>query len=116
MDNWVTKFLRNYGAAQEPSDYYVMREKQQENVRQRRAENVDKTREVVSGAVDTAMNAPREYLKESISGDKSEWFSPEGLPVPLYAAGNTFLDIVADPINLIGGGLFTGGVNSARAL
>jgi hypothetical protein len=116
MDNWATKFFRNYGASQKPSDYYVMREKQQENVRQRRAENVDKTREVVSGAVDTAMNAPREYLKESISGDKSEWFSPEGLPVPLYAAGNTFLDIVADPINLIGGGLFTNGVKGARAL
>ena len=98
------------------SDLYQKRKEYQAAINKRRSENLDKTREVVSGAIDTAINAPREYLKESISGDKSEWFSPEGLPVPLYAAGNTFLDIVADPINLVGGGLFTSGVKGARAL
>ena len=118
MADWMTKFSRNFSAAQGNStdELYERRRQTQEAINQRRADNVDRTRGAVSGAVDTAMNAPREYLKKSISGNKDEWFSPEGLPVPLYAAGNTFLDIFADPVNLIGGGLFTSGTKAAKAL
>ena len=71
--------------------------------------------DVVTPVLD-AMSYPQRKLKEAISGDETEWFSPEGLPVPVYAAGNTLLDLVADPLNFVGGGLFRSGVKGAKAL
>ena len=71
--------------------------------------------DVVTPALN-ALSYPQRKLKEAISGNETEWFSPEGLPVPVYAAGNTLLDLVADPLNLIGGGLFTSGVKGARRI
>ena len=60
------------------------------------------------GMFDDAMDAlsyPQRKLKESVSGDEGEWFSPEGRNPHVYAAGNTALDLIADPLNLIPFGL-----------
>lgn len=54
----------------------------------------------------SALSWPQRQLKETVSGDEHEWFSPEGMPAWAYAAGNTALDLVADPLNLIPVGLF----------
>ena len=70
-------------------------------------------------ASDQAMDAlswPMRQTKEAISGDSEEWFSPEGIDPRLYAAGNTALDIVADPVNLIGGGLWGKGAKALNTL
>lgn len=53
-------------------------------------------------------------------GDKNEWFprqTPFGeMPIPLYAAGNAFLDTVADPFNALGMGLFGKGTKAANQI
>ena len=54
----------------------------------------------------SALSWPQRQLKETISGDEEEWFSPEGMDPRLYAAGNVALDLVADPLNLIPVGAF----------
>ncbi len=85
-------------------DFYELRKKYREGSRQTEREYSQQATSAAGEAVDTALSAPREFLKESISGDKSEWFSPEGMPTWMYAAGNTALDLVADPVNLMGAG------------
>ena len=62
-----------------------------------------------------AMAWPQAQLKKAAGGDDSEWFSPEGMPPELYAAGNVALDMVADPLNFVGLGLVNKGSKAARA-
>ena len=85
-------------------DLYSVRKKYREQSRQKEREFSESALEWAGEATGTALDAPREFLKESISGDRSEWFSPEGMPVWMYAAGNTALDLFADPVNLMGAG------------
>jgi hypothetical protein len=54
-----------------------------------------------------AMSYPQRKLKEGISGEESEWFSPEGWNPQLWAASNVALDLVADPLNLVPVGLLS---------
>ncbi len=78
----------------------------------------ERERRYSRGATKVAVDAiswPQKQAKKLAGGDDSEWFSPEGMPPELYAAGNTALDIVADPLNLIGAGLFTKGARAANA-
>ncbi len=78
----------------------------------------ERERRYSRGATKVAVDAiswPQAQAKKLAGGDDSEWFSPEGMPPELYAAGNTALDIVADPLNLIGAGLFTKGARAANA-
>ena len=70
MDNWVTKFMRNYGAAQRPSDYYVMRERQQEDVRQRRQEYSDAAVENLKGAAEAVV---ADDVKEAVRNIGEQW-------------------------------------------
>lgn len=85
-------------------DLYSVRKKYREQSRQKEREFSESALEWAGETAGTALDAPREFLKESISGDKSEWFSPEGIPTWMYAAGNTALDLFADPVNLMGAG------------
>lgn len=52
-----------------------------------------------------ALSYPQRKLKKAVSGDEAEWFSPDNMPPWAYAAGNTALDLVADPLNFIPVGL-----------
>jgi hypothetical protein len=52
-----------------------------------------------------ALSWAQRKTKEFWSGDENEWYSPEGMPTWAYAAGNTALDLVADPLNFIPMGL-----------
>jgi len=61
-----------------------------------------------SNDVFDALSYPQRKLKEAISGDELEWFSPEGMPVWAYAGLNTALDIAVDPIDLVTLGLGKG--------
>ena len=70
MDNWVTKFMRNYGAAQRPSDYYVMRERQQEDVRQRRQEYSNAAVENTKSAAEAVV---ADDVKEAVSNIGEQW-------------------------------------------
>lgn len=77
-------------------------------------------RRAVGGAEKTAeaVAYPQQKLKEYVSpdGEGREWFSPEGLPPWAYAAGNTALDIIADPLNFVGGGLVRQGARAAKSV
>lgn len=94
-------------------DFYELRKQYREGARQTEREYSQQAMSAAGEVVDTALNAPREFLKESVSGDKSEWFSSEGIPDWMYAAGNTALDLVLDPINLMGGGFMTSAIKAA---
>ena len=74
-------------------------------------------RAAVGGAEKTgeALAWPQAQAKKLAGGDDSEWFSPEGMPPELYAAGNVALDMVADPLNFIGLGLVNRGAKAANA-
>jgi hypothetical protein len=68
--------------------------------------------------LDTALRAlsyPQRKVKEAVSGDELEWFSPDGLNPHVYAAGNTILDLIADPLNLVPVGLLGKGAKAAKA-
>lgn len=106
MADWMKRFSSNYRAEKE-------RKKTKEERTSPRGPRPET--DVVTPALD-ALSYPQRKLKEAVSGDETEWFSPEGLPTPVYAAGNTLLDLVADPLNLVGAGLFTSGVRGAKAL
>lgn len=54
-----------------------------------------------------AMSWPQRKLKELSNEDEREWFSSEGMNPHLYAAGNTALDLVADPLNFVPLGLLS---------
>lgn len=66
----------------------------------------------------TAVGYPQQKLKEYASpdGEGDEWFERGDLPIWAYAAGNTALDIVADPLNLVGGGAIKQGARAAKAV
>lgn len=68
-----------------------------------------------SDAVMTALDYPQRQLKKLAGGDDSEWFSPQGMPPELYAAGNTALDMIADPLNFVGLGLVNKGSKAVNA-
>jgi len=92
---------------------YDLRKQYRERARQTEAEYSSQAVSTAGKLLNTALNAPREMLKESISGNKSEWFSPEGMPTWAYAAGNTALDLFADPINLMGAGFMSNVMKAA---
>lgn len=62
------------------------------------------------------LDAPLRAAKETVSGDELEWFSPEGLNPHVYAAGNTAADLLLDPLNLLGGGLYKRGTKMVTDL
>lgn len=67
-----------------------------------------------------ALGAPQIAFKESV-GDftgagRGEWFPKGDLPTWAYAGGNAALDVFADPLNLLGVGLFSKGTKAANAL
>jgi hypothetical protein len=68
---------------------------------------------MLSQALD-ALSYPLRKTKEAVSGDELEWFSPDGLNPHVYAAGNTFLDLVADPLNFLPLGLLGKGAKLAK--
>jgi len=59
----------------------------------------------VNGLLD-ALTWPQRQLKETVSGDESVWFEPNGMNPHLYAGLNTAADFVLDPLNVIPAGLF----------
>ena len=70
------------------------------------------------GMLDATLNAlswPQRKLKEKISGDEQEWFSPDGKNPHFYAAANTALDLVADPLNFLPVGLLGKGAKAAKS-
>lgn len=89
---------------------YELRKKYKESARQTEREY---SRQAV-GAAPEAIAWPQAKLKSMAGGDDSEWFAQGNLPVWMYAAGNTFLDIAGDPLNAVGAGLFTKGARAAR--
>lgn len=93
-------------------DLYAIRKKYREEGRKKKREY---TKAATSNVL-SAASYPQRKLKEAVSGDESQWFSPEGMNPRLYAAGNTMLDLVADPLNLVGAGLFGRGLSTARKL
>ena len=67
------------------------------------------------------LEVPLRTTKKAISGDEEEWFSPAENPSKLdhhlYAAGNTALDIVGDPLNFVPFGALAGkGKQAAGAI
>lgn len=93
-------------------DLYAIRKKYREEGRKKKREY---TKAATSNVL-SAASYPQRKLKETISGDESQWFSPEGMNPHLYAAGNTMLDLVADPLNFVGAGLVGRGLSTARKL
>ena len=79
-NQWEKKFLRNYNNA---------------NLQ-------EETQKEFESAVDK-LSVPQRKLKEAISGNETEWFSPEGVNPHVYAAGNTILDLLVDPVGMIPG-------------
>jgi hypothetical protein len=63
----------------------------------------------------SALSWPQRQLKEAVSGDEQEWFSPDGMNPHLYAAGNVAMDLVADPLNLIPVGLLSRAAKATKA-
>lgn len=66
------------------------------------------------GKVLDQLDKPVRAVKKAVSGDENEWFSPDGLNPHVYAAGNTALDIVGDPLNYVGGALAAAGKAGAK--
>ena len=93
------------------SDLYATRKKYRTQARETEREY---SRQAV-GAASEAIAWPQAKLKSMAGGDDSEWFAQGNMPVWMYAAGNTALDMVADPLNAVGAGLFTKGARAANA-
>ena len=97
-------------------DLYSVRKKYREQSRQKERQFSEDALEWSGEAVDTALSAPRRSLKRLISGDPETWGLPEfsyqgpvgksGERVATYdkAGAEGMLDIVADPVNLMGTG------------
>lgn len=97
-------------------DFYELRKKYREGSRQTEREYSQQATSAAGAAVDTALSAPRRYLKEFISGDPETWGLPDfsyqgpvgksGERVATYdrAGAESVLDVVADPVNLMGAG------------
>ena len=66
-----------------------------------------KNADIRSDAALRAVDYPQRKLKEAISGDENIWhnYNPETMSPSHYAAINTGLDLVADPIDLVTLGL-----------
>jgi len=110
MADWMSRFSANYKKQEE-----IKRQKERTSPR---GPMPEVSAGDVASTVGSAVSYPQRKLKEAVSGDESEWFSPEGLPVPVYAAGNTLLDLFADPLVALGAGgaAFKSGAKAVDAL
>lgn len=93
------------------SDLYATRKKYRQQARETEREYSEQA----TGATMDALSWPQAQAKKLAGGDDSEWFAQGNMPTWMYAAGNTALDMVVDPLNFIGAGLFTKGAKAANA-
>ena len=104
-------------------DLYELRKQYRERTRQTEREYSKKATEA---AVDS-LSLPQRKLKEAISGDESSWGLPDfeinmnvgnragyrGTATITDEGLEPVLDVLADPVNAVGAGLFTGRLSSA---
>ena len=107
-------------------DLYELRKQYREGARKKEREYSKKATEA---AVDS-LSLPQRKLKEAISGDESSWGLPDfeinmnvgnragyrGTATLTDEGLEPVLDVVADPLNAVGAGLFTSGVRGARKI
>jgi hypothetical protein len=107
-------------------DLYELRRQYRERTRQTEREYSKKATEA---AVDS-LSLPQRKLKKAISGDESSWGLPDfefnmnvgnragyrGTATLTDEGLEPVLDVVADPLNAVGAGLFTSGVRGARKI
>lgn len=110
--------------AKKSDNFYTLRKKSFASDRRRSAQE---QRQAVSsegasqrqGDVFEALGAPQAALKGAVGGmtggDSQEWFPKGDMPTWAYAAGNTALDLFADPLNAVGLGSVRKGKNLAEA-
>lgn len=104
---------------------YELRKQYKESARQTEREYSQQATSAAGAAVDTALSAPRRSLKKFISGDPETWGLPDfsyqgpvgksGERVATYnrAGAEGMLDIVADPVNLMGAGFVSSTMKAA---
>ena len=74
--------------------------------------------DMAAGQAMDALAWPQEQLKKRspLTEDDREWFKQGNLPTPVYAGGNAALDVLADPLNAVGGGLWAKGASALNKM